>query len=541
MNKSKLWTGTLTSCLLTTALTSGLFFMNKLSGTPFVPFAFFDWITRTLPGDLVTFGIDLMIDTLRLLGLSVADTAKTAEQIIAILEFIGVGVLTGLIFFWLVATGSITPRSRMGLVIGTLFGLPMVGGSIAIDGFPGPFTLVWLASSFLFWGLMLSLASGHLSLNRVSAKRSKPTSNIVDVSKRQFLINLGTATAAITFLGTGIGTVIDTTKRRQIEKEMAALMVHEPERGPKSPSPISNNPFNPAPGTRPEYTPLKDHYKVSIRIEPTEIDGDTWTLPITGDVDNPLMLTLDDIRSNYKSLDQYVTLNCISGRLGTDLISTTLWTGVSLQDILANAKVLDSAKSLFIESGDGFYESVDLELIASDRRIMLVYAWDGNPIGIPHGFPLRIWIPDKYGMKQPKWITNIEVLDEIRLGYWVERGWDPVAQVNTVSVVDTIAIDAAYQKDGQTFIPVGGIAFAGDRGISNVEISEDNGPWKRAQLGESLSETTWVLWRYDWPFESGHHTFAVRSTESDGTPQIADFRPPRPSGATGIHTKSVRL
>ena len=133
------------------------------------------------------------------------------------------------------------------------------------------------------------------------------------------------------------------------------------------------------------------------------------------------------------------------------------------------------------------------------------------------------------------------VLDEIRLGYWVERGWDPVAQVNTVSVVDTIAIDAAYQKDGQTFIPVGGIAFAGSRGISNVEISEDNGPWKRAQLGESLSETTWVLWRYDWPFESGHHTFAVRSTESDGTPQIADSRPPRPSGATGIHTKSVRL
>ena len=123
----------------------------------------------------------------------------------------------------------------------------------------------------------------------------------------------------------------------------------------------------------------------------------------------------------------------------------------------------------------------------------------------------------------------------------MERGWDPVARVNAVSVVDTIAVDAAYQKDGQTFVPVGGIAFAGSRGISKVEVSEDGGPWEEAQLRSPLSETTWVIWRYDWPFESGHHTFAVRSSELDGTPQIVDFNAPRPSGATGVHSKRARL
>ncbi len=98
--------------------------------------------------------------------------------------------------------------------------------------------------------------------------------------------------------------------------------------------------MSPAPGTRPEYTPVKDHYKVFLRTEPTIIPEQGYVLPITGLVANPLMLTLDDIHNNYESFDQYVTLSCISGRVGTSLISTTQWTGVSLQDILADLQPL---------------------------------------------------------------------------------------------------------------------------------------------------------------------------------------------------------
>ena len=540
MNSPRLWTGALVGGLLTVALTGVLFFMDKLAGTPFAPFDLFDWITRVLPGTLVTFGIDLMIDTMRLLGISVADSAKTAEQIIAILQFVVLGVAVGLLFFWVVRARSITPDIQIGLVVGALFGLPMAAISIAIGGSEANAALavVWLVALFSAWGLLLSHAYRRLTAE-APAPETAPA--IPDVSRRQFLITLGAATATVTVVGAGVGAVLDRATRRRIEKELAASVAHESEGGSRAPFPNADDPLMPAPGTRPEYTPLKDHYKVFIRVEPTVIDGDTWILPITGEVDNPLMLTLDQIRDNYEARDQYVTLNCISGRLGTDLISTTQWTGVSLQDILADVKVRDNAKSLFIRSGDGFYESVDLDLIASDRRIMLAYAWDGNPIPKGHGFPLRIWIPDRYGMKQPKWITSIEVLDETRLGYWVERGWDPVARVNTVSVVDTVAGNAAYEKDGQTFVPVGGIAFAGAKGISKVEVSTDGGPWTEAQLRTPLSETTWVIWRYDWPFESGYHTFAVRSAELDGTPQVEDFRPPRPSGATGIHSERTRL
>ncbi|MCH8342033.1 MAG: molybdopterin-dependent oxidoreductase [Chloroflexi bacterium] len=188
------------------------------------------------------------------------------------------------------------------------------------------------------------------------------------------------------------------------------------------------------------------------------------------------MQSLNSLRNDFSSWDQFVTLSCISGRIGTTLISTTMWTGVSLQDLLAKAEVRDEARYLFITSGDGFYETVDLDLIASDARIMLCYAWDGNQLPVDHGFPLRIWIPDPYGMKQPKWITAIEVIDEYREGYWVERNWDEVAQVKTNSVIDTVAVDAIIESGLHRLVPIGGIAFSGARGISNVEIRVNGGP-----------------------------------------------------------------
>jgi hypothetical protein len=318
-------------------------------------------------------------------------------------------------------------------------------------------------------------------------------------------------------------------------------MAHLAEGGADSSFPNSNDPVVPAPGTRPEYTPVKDHYKVFLRTEPTVIDGSDWTLPITGMVDNPLMLDLETIRNNFPSRDQFVTLSCISGRIGTTLISTTMWTGASLQDLLAEAQVQEGARYLEITSGDGFHETVDLDLINSDERIMLCYAWDGNRLPVDHGFPLRIWIPDRYGMKQPKWITGIEVIDEYREGYWVERNWDEVAQVKTTSVIDTVAVNAIVENDGQRFVPIGGIAFSGARGISNVEMRVDGGPWEPALLRSPLSETTWVIWRYEWPFAEGEHAFEIRCTEADGTRQIEEVNEARPSGATGLHQEQVDL
>lgn len=538
MKKLNLGTGALVGGLLTAPLIGLMYLADQWMGLPFAPFDFFDWLTRVLPGPLITFGIDLMIDTMLALGVSVADVAKTAEQVMAVLQFFVGGVIAGVVFFGVMRARNSKADAIAGIVMAALFGLPFIAISLAIGQSTAHplLQILWLALLFLAWGLALNWAYG-----RSTPVEADETVTVERLNRRQFLIRLGAASAVITVAGAGVGALAAQAERRRLAQALDDSMAHQTETSQGQPFPNANDPVMPPPGARPEYTPIKDHYKVFIRTEPTVIERATWVLPITGLVDNPLMLTLDEIKNNFEARDQYVTLSCISGRIGTSLIGTTQWTGVSVQDILARAQVQSEARYLYITSGDGFYESVDLELIANDDRIMLCYAWDGHELPVEHGFPLRIWIPDRYGMKQPKWIMGIEVTGEYTEGYWVERNWDEVAQVKTTSVIDTVAVNAIIENGDQRLAPVGGIAFSGDRGISKVEVRVDGGPWQAAQLRSPLSETTWVLWRYDWPFAEGEHTFEVRCAEGDGTPQIEAQSDNRPSGATGIHSYEATI
>ncbi len=539
--------GALLGGLLTAPLISIMSLANQLAGFSFVPFDVFEWITQLLPGAVITFGIDAMIDTMRFLGINVADAAKTAEQVMAVILYWVMGVIAGAVFFALLKSQKIKPNFISGLTIGALFGFPAIAISIGLES-EGAFPILnflWLLILFLAWGMGLTWVYGRLiqyeTVTTLQAPEEGTDMRAVErINRRQFLVFLGAGAATITVIGAGLSALLSSAEQRR-QEELTDLMAHNTEGPGGKPFPNTDDPVIPAPGTRPEYTPVKDHYQVFIDLEPPEIDISTWKLPVIGMVNNPLMLTLDDIRNNYEAQNQYVTISCISGRIGTSLISTTYWTGVSVQAILADAEVQEEARFLHITSADGFQETVPLDLIYSDPRIMFCYAWDGNTLPVSNGFPLRIWIPDRFGMKQPKWITGVEVTDEYKEGYWVERGWDELAQVKTTSVIDTVAVDHIVEKDGMQYVPVGGIAFAGARGISKVEVRVDGGSWEPAELRSPLSETTWVVWRFEWPFEQGNHTFEVRCYEGDGTVQIQESSPAHPDGATGIHSVEAQL
>jgi len=533
--------GALIGAVITAPLIALMYLDQQILGQTFPPFEMFNWISGILPGPVITFGIDLMIDTMLFLGINVANTAKIAEQGMAVLLFYLSGIIASAVFFLILDRLQLKVDWLAGLVMGMLFGLPVAIISVGVEdsGIPSILGLLWFLILFLGWGMTMSWV--HQRLFAVEPQVDAEEGEIPSVEKidrRKFLVLLSGSAAAITVVGTGLGALLNTYERREQEGSSTA---HDAGETDQESFPNANDPVVPVPGTRPEYTPLKDHYKVFLELEPTVISGDSWRLPVTGLVGSPMMLTLDDLRNNYQPRHQYVTLSCISGRIGTSLISTTLWTGASLQEVLADADVSPQARFLHIISGDGFYETVDLDLVASDERIMLCYAWDGHSLPVDHGFPLRIWYPDRYGMKQPKWITGIEITSDYREGYWVERGWDEIAQVKTTSVIDTVAVDAIIEDGDQRLIPIGGIAFSGARGISLVEVRVDGGPWEPAQLRSPLSETTWVIWRYEWPFEAGEHTFEVRCVEGDGTPQIEEPDDSRPSGATGIHSRNANI
>ena len=538
---SHILTGALIGAFLTAVLMALFYFADQSAGLPLVMYDLFDWIGRVLPGKVITKVIDTMVKAIRSSNVGdTSSTAKTVENTLAMITFFSGGVVTGAVLFGVLHRFAVRleglARYVPGLIAGAITAVPMILISNHVNVTATTSTStgdIWLAVAFLIWGALISWAYYELypPEEAVSAE-AVPLATADRISRRDFLIRVGAASATLTIAGAGIGRYLqylDDKQYQDLVKSRRAAAEDIPDNLPNA-----GDPVEPAPGTRPEYTPLEDHYRIDINSRSPEIDVNTWRLKITGLVDNPMTLTIDDIKTGYDPLHQYVTLACISNPIGGDLTSTTRWTGVRLKEVLADAKPQATATHIKITSEDGFYETVALDLIESEERIMLTYNWDGIPLLYKHGFPLRIYVPDRYGMKQPKWITDIEVIDHDENGYWVDRSWDKVAQMRATSVVDVVAGDMTYEQDGQVMVPVGGIAHAGARGISKVEVRVDDGDWTEAELRSPLSQTTWVIWRYDWPFESGRHTFAVRCYEGDGTPQIAESSPTKPSGATGI-------
>lgn len=543
MKKADIGTGALVGAIFSAPLLGVLYLASEFIDLPFPPYDMFDRLTRELPGPVVTFGIDVMIDTLRFFGLGISEAAKVGERAIAVLQFLIGGMVAGALYFRFIGDAVRKRAIATGAAAGAATGGLMAVLSIGIGGSSVNSALVvlWLAATFATWGAAHGEVQARLNHRRLKTDPPNTTAQAVKpVTRRQFLVKVGASAAVITVASTGLGTILSNAGRREIEAELETSVKVETPDAEQELFPDANEPVVAAPGTRPEYTPIQDFYSVSIRTRPTIIDGATWTLPITGLVANPVSMTINDIRNKFEPISHLVTLSCISGRVGTDLIGTTRWTGVSVQDILATIQPTDKARYLDIASADGFHEIVDLDMVRSDDRIMLCYEWDGRPLTIDHGFPLRIWLPDRFGMKQPRWIDSIEVTEDYREGYWVKRGWDEVARVQTTSVIDTVAVDSMYSDGGQTFVPVGGIAFAGTRGVSKVEVRVNFGPWEEARLKKPLSGTTWVVWRYDWPFSPGDQFFEVRCAEGDGTPQIEEPRGNRPSGARGIHSREVQ-
>jgi len=532
MPRPGLLAGALVGALLSAALIAILYLSSHLAGLPFIPFDVFDWTGRVLPGAVITFGIDAMVTVIRALDIGpTSEVAKLAEQTMAIAGLAVTGVVAGIVLFAVMRKRDAARAISAGLVLGAIIGVP-VALIVLTRGQPVAagrvVAALWTVVAFLGFGAALGWVYRRLA---TVAAAEPGAAGVEAIDRRRFMIRLGGATAVITVAGATLGKLLAGGRAAGVapaEERWSAM----------NPLPNAGAQVEPAEGTRPEFTPLDEHYRIDINATPPVVDGEQWRLRISGLVDRPAELTLADLRERYEPTHQLITLACISNRIAGDLTSTTRWTGVSLGRLLQDVGLRPEATHLRIRSVDGFDEVVALDVVRADPRLMLTYAWDGVPLPQQHGFPLRIYIPDRYGMKQPKWIESIEAIDQWEPGYWVRRGWDRDALMRATSVIDTIAVDMMIiQADPQSMtVPIGGIAHAGARGISRVEVRMDDGPWQPALLREPLSDTTWVIWRYDWPFQPGNHTFTVRCFERDGTPQIETPSSVRPSGATGLHS-----
>ena len=292
-------------------------------------------------------------------------------------------------------------------------------------------------------------------------------------------------------------------------------------------------------GISPGITPVGDFYVVSKNFVDPVVDGNSWKLTVGGMADRSMTLTLAELRA-LPSVSEYVTLECVSNDVGGPQISTGSFTGIALADVVAMVSPRAQASWVSFHARDGYTESLPLSMVRGHPEILVAYDLDGVPLPTAHGYPARILIPGHYGMKGPKWLDAINLTNQEAHGYWEQQGWDHTATVKTTSRIDA-PHDGDIVKLGT--IEVGGVAFAGLRGISKVEYSTNGGgTWVDAPFEPPLSNLTWVIWRAAWtPGSEGAYRLMVRATDGSGSLQASGSAPSYPDGATGYHTVQVNV
>ncbi len=298
--------------------------------------------------------------------------------------------------------------------------------------------------------------------------------------------------------------------------------------------------FERIPGLSREVTPQPELYYVSknLAVFDPDLRGRPYRLEVGGMVARPLSLTLEELRA-LPAVEFVHALVCISNPVGGDLVGNPRWRGVLLRTLLERAGVRPEARWVVFESRpDGYVESLSLAELPAEA--MVAYAIDGEDLERRHGYPTRVLIPGRYGMKQPKWLTHIWLSDTEAVGFWARRGWSRTAVVRTMSRIDVPA-DGASVRVGEEVV-IAGIAFAGGRPLERVEVSTDGGrTWRPAVLRPPLGPYAWQLWALPWvPRTAGAHVLVVRAVEVGGRVQDPTPRRPLPDGATGYHRVRVQ-
>jgi DMSO/TMAO reductase YedYZ molybdopterin-dependent catalytic subunit len=289
-------------------------------------------------------------------------------------------------------------------------------------------------------------------------------------------------------------------------------------------------------------TPNDLFYCVTKNVIDPKVNIDVWHLEIGGLVQNPATWRFQDL-VGFKPTTQETTLMCISNGLEAGLISNAVWKGLPLRDLLDQAGVLSGAARVRLHGVDNYTDTIPLEK-AMQSTTLLAYEMNGVPLADRHGYPLRVIVPGYFGEKNVKWLTRIEVTDANAKGFYEAQGWGPNFIVPTRSRID-VPDDWAFVSLGKLTAPieVKGIAFGGDRGISRVELSFDDGQtWSDAEIYYSGGNLAWSLWKAQWtPAAAGDYAIVVRATDGEGDVQEWEEDRGPFSGVSGLHRINVRV
>jgi sulfane dehydrogenase subunit SoxC len=302
---------------------------------------------------------------------------------------------------------------------------------------------------------------------------------------------------------------------------------------------------------RHDITPIGLHYLLT-HFDIPYVDAASWRLEVSGLVEKPLSLSLDDVKTR-PARTAAVTLECAgNGRALLEprplsqpwlngAVGTAEWTGTPLAPLLQEAGVADEAAEVVFTGLDrgvqgeiehAYERSLPVAEALRDD-LLLAYEINGQPLPPQHGFPLRLIVPGWYGMTHVKWLRSITALDKPFTGYQQatayhvraaeEEQGEPVTRIRPRSLLVPPGIPEFFSRT-RLLTPgpcrLEGRAWSGWAPIVRVEMSADGGEtWADANLGEAVGEYGWRGWHYDWAATPGEHELCSRASDEAGNTQ----------------------
>jgi DMSO/TMAO reductase YedYZ molybdopterin-dependent catalytic subunit/uncharacterized membrane protein len=483
-----------------------------------------------------------------------------------------IGVFLGVLFDK-IKTRRYINRSIFSTIVSNVIFLVITVVLLMVNTLPGqnisiqPISLAFLilphvAYGFLFSSFFEKLRKDKSSLSSIAepktlendklTKRQQKTAITaeVDYKKRALLRAILVSAVALPLMYFGLNRIFSGSGQQQQQIPPSSSSISQLPQLRSRPIPQGFEGPKMTPLLDAEVTPTYLFYRIDKNTIFPVVDAKGWNLTVKGLVDAPLNINYDEIKS-MDSVEQFATLSCISNKIGGDLVSTALWKGIHLKDLLARAQVKPDAKYIVFRCSDGYDVGIPLESGLMDGTI-LAYDMNNEPLTNDHGYPIRAIVPGFYGMMNPKWITEIELVDKTYEGFWQRKGWSNKKNENIYSFIVTPGtqeiknrfpnlVNETFAVDKQS--PIAGVAFAGDRGISKIEVSSDGGnTWKSATIKDPLSNYTWVLWTSGFtPKVAGDYKIVVRATDKTGQVQTSEFEDPFPNGASGYNAINVKV
>jgi DMSO/TMAO reductase YedYZ molybdopterin-dependent catalytic subunit len=257
--------------------------------------------------------------------------------------------------------------------------------------------------------------------------------------------------------------------------------------------PVTLFPFSPpqdreafAPGlVRKAVTPTREFYGMSKNTVDPVIDSRTWRLNVTVD-GRPVHRYSYGELLGLERQRRYVTLRCISNTLKSDLMGTAEWAGIHLSQLMGrNALPPGMAEVAFI-GAEGHDDSLRIDYAYSDEA-MLALGMNGKTLSRTHGFPVRLLAARYYGCRNVKWLREIRFVSRPYYGTWQRLGYTNEPIIHIASHIDHL------KRDGE-LLQLGGVSFAGTRGIRAVRVRSNRGAWQPARTEPPLSSYTWTRW-----------------------------------------------